>query len=164
MRVGSGFITTSSWLALALALSLAIALQLTGRYSLAETPPGQLLQSKATLPAIPELKTSLQLSSNSVEAIIARPLFSHSRRPPVIDRPGVRPSPAPTTPSTFLSLVGTLSRGSSEIALLHHHQQGAIKVGLGEIIDGWSVASISRDRVLLRRGEVTAWLTSDLND
>lgn len=99
----------------------------------------------------------LLAGSNRSTAMLQRPLFSPTRRPP----PPVKPFVADpikavelqaAVPNVFLS--GIILGNGHGIALLHRPQdQSAVRVPLGGEIDGWTVAEIRPRALVLRQGE-----------
>ena len=87
-------------------------------------------------------------------AMVERPLFSASRRPPPVplaplDVPAL---PAPPPPAPNLSLSGVITGGGVGVALLRRPQDTApIHVALGGAVDGWTVAEIRPRAIVLRR-------------
>jgi hypothetical protein len=111
-------------------------------------------------------------SSGRLSTILARPLFSESRRPfepvaqnPPAESPGaklVTQSIAPETPpveAEILLLKGVLLHSGTARALI---ASGSYPVGVwimqGESIDGWVVARVTKESVRLTRGKSEAQL------
>jgi hypothetical protein len=81
---------------------------------------------------------------NTYAEVVARPLFTSTRRPPVDVTPG--------RPADF-QLVGTIISTRDSQALLSHGVPPKIdRVALGQKIEGWTVQSIEPDRVVLVQG------------
>jgi hypothetical protein len=79
--------------------------------------------------------------------VLARPVFSETRRPPV------EAAAAPGTSGPF-SLVGVVLSASERHALLEHGQPAHIdRIAEGQEVDGWTLEAVQLDRVVLRRGE-----------
>ncbi len=101
------------------------------------------------------------LQRKEFEAIIARPLFSPSRRPPppkrVVARakpvpPIVKPSVVPTRPKVTLSIVGTITNRLGKRIILKDHQTGLhITAAKNAKVSGWRVADIQSSSVLLKK-------------
>lgn len=89
-------------------------------------------------------------------AMVDRPLFSPTRRPPPapaapapLDAPAM---PALPPPAPSLTLSGVITGGGGGVALLRRPQDAApIHVALGGTVDGWTVAEIHPRAVVLRR-------------
>lgn len=87
-------------------------------------------------------------------AMVDRPLFSPTRRPPPapaapLDAPAM-PALPPPTPN--LTLSGVITGGGGGVALLRRPQDSApVHVALGGTVDGWTVAEIRPRAVVLRR-------------
>ena len=87
-------------------------------------------------------------------AMVERPLFSPTRRPPPppvaltpLDAPSL---PAPPPPN--LALSGVITGRGGGVALLRRPQDAApIHVALGGTVDGWTVAEIRPRAIVLRR-------------
>lgn len=91
------------------------------------------------------------------DAMVERPLFSPTRRPPPpppspLALPTALPIQAPPPPAPNLTLSGVISGGGSGVALLRRPQdQAPVRVAPGGQIDGWTVAEIRPRAVVLRR-------------
>lgn len=92
--------------------------------------------------APPAVRTALSPLS-SYTAIVERPLFAPSRRPP----PGGQATLGPSIESRY-RLLGVVSTGPSRKAFV---AEGArrIEIGEGDTLDGWAVKEIGADRVVL---------------
>lgn len=89
-------------------------------------------------------------------AIVERPLFSMSRRPPAAE-----PVMA-TTPTLDISLAGVVVSTRESFALVKPNAGGEpMRVKEGEAISGWTVARIDADRILLRHEGTEAELRLD---
>ncbi len=156
MRVSSRPIATTFWLAVVALLLSAIVLQLAGHASVLPTEAESKPQPAPSLPAIPALKTSLLTSSHIIGDITARPLFSESRRPPSKAKAS-RSTNAVTAPAS-LTLIGILSNGPVEMALVRHSERGLLRLKPGQTIDAWRVETVALDRVQLTRDDTNLWL------
>jgi len=100
---------------------------------------------------------------DDMQALISRPVFSATRRPPAPTPAKTRNSsiaakPAPTT--NGLMLLGILHAGTRAVALVTlpgtlHPQQ----ITLGAILEDWTVTKILADRIELASGTTHAELT-----
>jgi hypothetical protein len=78
----------------------------------------------------------------SLAEVLARPLFSESRRPPL-------PAPANDAGTSPFSIVGIIISARESHALVAHGQPAQTdRVTEGQEIDGWSVDKILPDRVV----------------
>ncbi len=81
---------------------------------------------------------------------LARPLFSPSRQPaPPAAAVGDVAAPPPLV---NITLVGTILGPQVKVAVLRGASGPAQRVTLGQMIGGWQVTGIEKDRVLLRAG------------
>ncbi len=103
---------------------------------------------------VPELPPELQFSMRSIDdfqAILDRPLFSPSRRPPAIE---ALESPPPNSDVTF-TLKGILIDGDVRIALFRAQRNKKIlRLREGDTIEGWTLVRIERNSVSLARGAI----------
>jgi hypothetical protein len=89
-----------------------------------------------------------------------RPLFSASRRPPIVAVPIAAPPPqkqeaiAPPPPERpLLTLVGTIVSRKASLALLQGSNPDAIsRLRLGQENDGWRVQGISLRSIVVEKG------------
>lgn len=79
----------------------------------------------------------------SFAAIIERPLFSPSRRPP----PGAQTAQGPSIESRY-RLVGIVATGPKKTAFIAEGAQRRA-IAEGDMVDGWTVSEIGQDRVKL---------------
>ncbi len=102
--------------------------------------------------SVPDLPPELQFSMRPVEdfdAILERPLFSPSRRPPAIE---ALESPPPNSDVAF-TLKGILIDEDVRIALFRAQRNKQIwRLREGDTIEGWTIVRIERDSVSLARG------------
>jgi hypothetical protein len=97
---------------------------------------------------------------SSLPATRDRPLFSASRRPPLVAAPTVAPPaqpqeavspPPPERPS--LSLVGTIVSPKASVAMLQGANSEAIlRLRVGEDNDGWRVQGIGLRSIVVEKG------------
>jgi type II secretory pathway component PulC len=89
-------------------------------------------------------------------AIVERPLFSTSRRPPAAE-----PVMA-TTPTLDVSLAGVVVSARESFALVTPDSGGEpMRVKEGEALSGWTVTRIDADRIVLRHDATEAELRLD---
>lgn len=104
-----------------------------------------ILASSAQADPAPQPRTS---------AMLDRPLFSPSRRPPPpppapLEAPAM-PNPASSRPD--LTLSGVIAGGGGGVALVRRPQDGApTRLALGGEVDGWTLAVIRPRAIVLRR-------------
>jgi general secretion pathway protein N len=107
-------------------------------------PPVPLLRPLAAPPAstpAPSAATLPPLASYA--AIIERPLFSPSRRPP----PGAQTAQGPSIESRY-RLVGIVATGPKKTAFIAEGAQRR-DIAVGDMLDGWTVSEIGQDRIKL---------------
>lgn len=90
-------------------------------------------------------------------AIVERPLFTPSRRPPPMPEPVIAPRlpvaspPAPPSPPPGYVLLGVIRDGDRAIALLRGREDGRnIRVEAGDVIGGWEISAVRPASVSLR--------------
>lgn len=119
------------------------------------SPPSATLVSNEsiTVAPLPPLQTFLE--------IVARPLFSATRRPPAPQKvqkpkPIIASAPTPIRIETGqYTLVGIVIDEDKKAALLRKGRRGELmRVGIGQKLDGWTVDDIVADSVKLRQGDV----------
>ncbi len=113
---------------------------------------GKLLKSMDRVSGFPPLA--------AYHAISARPLFFSKRRPPPPYVPekggGRKPGPSHKAGKPRVQLSGVISIGNQTYALLKGGKnKGSKRVRVGEEIDGWTVVSIEKDKLILRNGTET---------
>jgi hypothetical protein len=89
-----------------------------------------------------------------------RPLFSASRRPPIVAVPFVAPPPqkealAPPPPDRpLLTLIGTIVSPKATIAMLQgSNADSVLRLRVGQENDGWRVQGISLRSIVVEKGE-----------
>ena len=118
-------------------------------------PAGPASAQRKQLPVLPEPAVqSLAL----MEQTAARPLFRQNRRRPIAFAPvsDVPEMPAPPI-SQDVELLHVLSAvvitNEQAVAYLTHPDTGLVRVAQGGTVDGWTLAEVRPDAVMLRRGE-----------
>jgi general secretion pathway protein N len=88
-----------------------------------------------------------------------RPLFSASRRPPIVAVPTIAPppkeeAPAPPPPDRpLLTLIGTIFSPKASVAMVQVFNTEAIsRLRLGQENDGWRVQAISLRSIVVEKG------------
>jgi general secretion pathway protein N len=95
---------------------------------------------------------------SSFAAILERPLFSPTRRPPAA-APALAPTPeaaAPAPPAQPIdfSLAGIVISDGSRVALVQMQADGrVVQVAEGGEVDGWKAVTIEPQRAVFRRGD-----------
>jgi general secretion pathway protein N len=84
----------------------------------------------------------------SFPAVFERPLFSPSRRPPAIEKPPALGSGL----GGRYQLLGLVSAGGTRRALIADGNR-RVEIAEGAALDGWTVARIEQDRVVLSSPE-----------
>ncbi len=149
--------TTTVWLVVALTLASVIAVEIAG-----DARPG-----RAMTPSPPKglpielsvLEDARRLSPTDVDDILARPLFSPSRKPAAADAGGAPVRIAPKSLAETLTLIGVIHAEGGGVALLRAREHGVLRVKLDQKVEGWRLAGIDRDRVRLERDQEAEWLT-----
>jgi hypothetical protein len=85
-----------------------------------------------------------------VSEILAQPLFSPSRQPADAANPTETPEPTKEPPKLPGRLEGMAIRPGAREALFDREGDKPLVVKEGQTIDGWTIASIGPDRVVLR--------------
>src|SRR5262249_53546663 len=116
-------------------------------------------QSVAAIPARSTETATVMPPRRGAESIVAaildRPLFDPSRRPPVIPAPPEVAEDEPEVeqpPELEGRLAGVVLRPGVREALFTRAGDVPLAVNEGDEIDGWTVASIQLDHVVLRSG------------
>lgn len=113
-----------------------------------ETEPSRALQAEFTFPPLA-----------AFSEIVARPLFSTSRRPAKEIEDSDTDDAPPPTPSHFI-LAGVVISAEGRMALLRRMSStDLIRALMGQEIDGWYVELIESDSVTLRQGNTVEIVT-----
>lgn len=152
------------------ALSLALGAMCAGLAAVLWWPvspvrPGLPLHSgSADVPALPP-EPSVALAPKSEFSLIAeRPLFQPSRRPFIAATVAAPPPPAPAPPPPpairAYTVVGVMVSGSRRLAWLKPPAGGSpARVAEGDVVQGWRVKQIDKDRVTFEAGALEHVLT-----
>ena len=132
--------------------STATQLASAGAVALATPQPAQERRPanrSAALPAEGYRNPLSGVDRESFSEIVARPLFSPTRRPPrpVVTKsppkPAVAKPPPPKAPPLRLTLVGVVAGTDQPIALLRDHAtRRTLRVSVGDNVRGWRVETI----------------------
>jgi hypothetical protein len=143
--------TTAALAMLCAALGTAVTLELTGGLEFAPevtaAPPAE--------PSLDRAQEPLEFeppSRDGLEEIVARPLFSPSRRPVVAVEQEAAPAPVEALPA--LVLIGVLLTDQQRAALMQPADGGEPSwVREGSDVQGWRIEKIERNRVHLRAND-----------
>jgi hypothetical protein len=84
-------------------------------------------------------------------SVTERPLFMQDRRPFVMVS---EPAPVPVGPRAEFELTAVIITSETQIALLRSNLTPTVqRVALNQTLDGWTLAQVSPDAVVLRQGE-----------
>ena len=144
---------TAGWLGLSAILAGVVGLQISENVPLAPTVTAAPIETPAQGDGTFDLPALVPLSSDLVDEIVDRPLFSSSRRPFVPDLGEEIQAIEDGDQDIPLKLVGTMLAGTSEIALLKHPSEGLLRLRQGSRVDGWEVVKIDHASVELSRGD-----------
>lgn len=155
----SGARATLVWLVAAAGLTGIVVLELSDEIPLAPTVTAASIDKPTDHSESPDNQIIEELSSDTLDNIVNRPLFSVSRRPfvPLSDN---EPNMIQSQPGEMsLELVGTMLTGATHLALLRHSNDGLLRLRLGQEVEGWLIDRIDQDRVRLQKDEEVEWLT-----
>jgi hypothetical protein len=147
-----------------LCLGLAALLYYLAQEPLRIPPPATGQARSEALPGLKEKEGPETLDLASLEQTAARPLFADTRRPPEpesIETSPVVSETIPETPKVEVSsldhtLVGIFATAETKLALLRSNRRGKIvRVGVGDMVDGWTVTKISTEQVELEQSGET---------
>jgi hypothetical protein len=123
--------------------------------------------ASATLAAPPPAPDApLPQPPGAFAAIVERPLFSPTRRPPAVapaaPTPEPEEAPAPAPPPIGFTLAGVVISGGTRTALVQMQADGRlVQVPEGGDIDGWTAVTIDAQRAVFRRGDSQEELVLD---
>lgn len=101
--------------------------------------------------------------ANAFAAVTERPLFDPARKKYVPPPSAASGKAAPPPPPNLL-LVGVIIDSERRLALMKGSEAAlAMSYAVGERIDGWQVAEVDPDRVVLRTGTVEDDIRMDAN-
>ena len=116
-------------------------------------PPGPVATAGGTPPldALPEETAFVMPPEQSFAAILERPLFSPTRRPP----PEGIASAAGPVPTLKIDVVGIVISEQEQFALiLTENSKEVVRLSAGDEFQGWTLEEIEPERVTFRRGEI----------
>ena len=109
--------------------------------------PSQLGMSTSVGPAVDGAPLS------AFGEVLARPLFSQSRRPPPVSSSAITPVAQPDESDAVLQLLGIVLTPDKRMALIQSKDAtDVIRVFEGQSVSGWQVHLIKATQVVLRRG------------
>jgi general secretion pathway protein N len=113
------------------------------------SPPGASGTSPGSTGSAPSQPEFALRPYEAYSAVLARPVFSPTRRPPP-------PAEAAVAGSDDFVLSGIVSTAADRTALIRTGQPlKTVRLKEGQTIVGWTVRSISADGVLIENGEIT---------
>jgi general secretion pathway protein N len=136
--------------------ALLILAVMTGMRSTGELPAEQ---ASGTIPAQPDRMASLPIAQPPIqqyEEIVARPIFSETRRP---DAALLAAAPQVDSPFSLKGVVITAE--VRQVWLARKGNPEIVKVMIGQSIDGWEVDAIEQEHVRLRKSGQTLVLALD---
>ncbi len=148
-RRGSGWLASTLLLGVCLALAALVYAQVrTEAPGVAPSGGGGGTPPLAALPAQPSYALA---PLDDFSAILERPLFSPTRRPPAQDE-----AAAPTPDSKLqVTLVGVIISSEEQIAIVRLKDASRfVRLGVGDSFQGWTVYAIEPSRITFRRGDV----------
>jgi hypothetical protein len=120
-------------------------------------PDPEVSAGEIRVPPLPEARAAMP-SRGTFTAIVERPLFSPSRRPPV---EGIA---ADSIPILDFSLFGIVISTGEPSAIVKPDSGGdPVRVTEGETMSGWTVARIEADRILVQQGATERELLLDFS-
>ena len=144
----------SGWLAATLLLGLCLVLAAFVYVQVQREAPGPAPSGggEATPPlaALPDQPSYTMAPAENFAAILERPLFSPTRRPPA---QGVAATIAPE-PELQVTLVGVIISSEEQIAIVRLNDADRFaRLSVGDSFQGWILDSIEPSRITFRRGD-----------
>ncbi len=153
-RRGSGWLTSTLLLGVCLALAAFVYVQVQ-RMVPGPAPSGGGAAGTPPLAALPAQPSYTMAPAEDFAAILERPLFSPTRRPPA---QGVVAAAAPE-PELQVTLVGVIISSDEQIAIVRLKDAGRFaRLSVGDSFQGWILDSIEPSRVTFRRGDVEEYI------
>ena len=145
----------SGWLAATLLLGLCLVLAAFVYVQVQREAPGPAPSGGAgaapPLAALPDQPSYTMAPLEDFAAILERPLFSPTRRPPA---QGVVAAAAPE-PELQVTLVGVIISSEEQIAIVRLKDADRFaRLSVGDSFQGWILDSIEPSRITFRRGDV----------
>ena len=105
------------------------------------------------LAAAPRPGTALP-NAAAYREMVERPLFTVTRRPPEVPPEQTAQAPVPPARTPDWKLVGTVvTEGQNHALFWDQKGRRFVRVAPGDTMDGWEVAQIDKDQVLVRQKE-----------
>jgi hypothetical protein len=122
-------------------------------------PPTLEINGEARLPELPAAAPLEPFQLPPLEQygeVMARPLFIATRRPEPPPEEGA-PEPPPADPERTFVLLGVMRTPEATTVLLRPEEPNAkpTRIRPGETVGEWRLETVSADRVVLRKGELT---------
>ena len=144
----------SGWLAPALMLGVCAALAWTvyreiqlGAPEPAEVAGGQV----PPLPDLPAEPSFVMAPAESFSAILERPLFSPTRRPPAEGTVTLESA----EPELEVTVVGIIISSEEQIAIIKPKGESRfVRLSEGDSFQGWTLETIEPDRITFQRGDI----------
>ncbi len=148
-RRGSGWLASTLLLGVCLALAAFVYVQVQ-RVAPGPAPSG-VAGAAPPLAALPYQPSYTMAPLEDFAAILERPLFSPTRRPPA---PGVVAAVA-SEPELQVTLVGVIISSEEQIAIVRLKDAGRFaRLSVGDSFQGWILDSIEPSRITFRRGDL----------
>ncbi len=144
----------SGWLAPALMLGVCAALAGTVYWEIrvGALEPVEAAGGRAPpLPDLPAEPSFVMAPAESFSAILERPLFSPTRRPPAEGTVTIESGP----PELEVTLVGIIISSEEQIAIIKPKGGSKfVRLSEGDNFQGWTLETIEPDRITFRRGDI----------
>lgn len=148
----------SGWLAPSFLLAACAGLAWFNVQQLRALPPGPVAVAGAGSAPQPELPAEVSFAMAPAEtfsAVVERPLFSPTRRPP----PGGTATIESPEPELDVTLVGIIISAEERIAIFKAKGVSQFaRLSVGDSFQGWTLESIEPDRVSFQRGEIEEYI------
>ena len=144
----------SGWLAPALMLGVCAALAWTiyREFQVAAPEPVEAAGGRAPpLPDLPAGPSFVMAPAGSFSAILERPLFSPTRRPPAEGTVTIESA----EPELEVTVVGIIISSEEQIAIIKPKGGSQlVRLSEGDSFQGWTLETIEPDRITFRRGDI----------
>jgi hypothetical protein len=146
-RRGTGFLGTALLALVCASLAVAIFLELEPPLADPGARAAARREQKPVDPAASEPRFVMP-SLNDFGEVLARPVFSETRRPAP---PEAATAPASSAPFALVGVV--VSPGERHVLIEHGQPPHIDRAAEGQELDGWTLETVELDRVVLRRGD-----------
>lgn len=144
----------TGWLAPSLLLAVCLALAGVVYRQVQTEPPVPIAAAggeAAPLPALPDQPSFTMPPLDTFAAVVERPLFSPTRRPPEEGTVTIDVS----EPELEITLVGVIISAEEQIAIIKPKDGSRLaRLSLGDDYQGWTLDSIEPNRATFRRGDI----------